>query len=116
MARSPVVLVAGRKGVGSRLRKTSLHMGKPLPQSTPDPLTSPARREWVLAALDQYEGRLLSYAQRLLGDPDQARDVVQFTFLRLCDQSPEEIDDRLAQWLYTVCRNRALDLLRGRVG
>jgi RNA polymerase sigma-70 factor (ECF subfamily) len=44
---------------------------------------------------------------------DQARDVVQFVFLRLCDQSPEEIGERLAQWLYTVCRNRALDVVRG---
>jgi RNA polymerase sigma factor (sigma-70 family) len=76
------------------------------------------RREWVLAALDQYEGRLLRYAQRLLGNghvggaSDEAHDVVQFVFLRLCDQSPDEIGDRLAQWLYTVCRNRALDVLR----
>jgi RNA polymerase sigma factor (sigma-70 family) len=74
------------------------------------------RREWVLAALDQFEGRLLRYAQRLLSDLDDARDVVQFVFLRLCDQSPEEIGDRLAQWLYTVCRNRALDVLRGSGG
>jgi RNA polymerase sigma-70 factor (ECF subfamily) len=76
------------------------------------------RREWVLAALDQFEGRLLRYAQRLLGGchpggaSDEARDVVQFIFLRLCDQSPDKIGDRLAQWLYTVCRNRALDVLR----
>ncbi len=76
------------------------------------------RREWVLAALDQFEGRLLRYAQRLLGGcaaggtSDESRDVVQFVFLRLCDQSPEKIGDRLAQWLYTVCRNRALDVLR----
>jgi len=72
------------------------------------------RREWVLAALDQFEGRLLRYAQRLLGHLDEARDAVQFVFLRLCDQSPDEIGDRLAQWLYTVCRNRAMDALRGR--
>jgi RNA polymerase sigma-70 factor (ECF subfamily) len=32
--------------------------------------------------------------------------------LRLCEQQPEEIGERLAQWLYTVCRNRALDLVR----
>jgi RNA polymerase sigma-70 factor (ECF subfamily) len=71
------------------------------------------RREWVLAALDKYEGRLVRYARRLVGCEDQARDVVQFVFLRLCDQSPEEIGERLAQWLYTVCHNRALDMLRG---
>ena len=78
----------------------------------------PDRREWVLAALDQFEGRLLRYAQRLLGGSqvasatDECRDVVQFVFLRLCDQSSEKIGDRLAQWLYTVCRNRALDVMR----
>ena len=70
------------------------------------------RREWVLAALDQFEGRLLRYAQRLIGNLDESRDVVQFVFLRLCDQSPEKIGDRLTQWLYTVCHNRALDVLR----
>jgi RNA polymerase sigma factor (sigma-70 family) len=78
----------------------------------------PNRREWVLAALEQYEPRLLRNAQRLLGDEGHARDVVQFVFLRLCDESPAAIDKRLAQWLYTVCRNRALDVLRanGREG
>jgi RNA polymerase sigma factor (sigma-70 family) len=94
---------------------TTRHMGKRLPQSTPDPLASD-HRQWVLAALDQFEGRLVRYAQRLLGDIEQARDVVQFVFLRLCDQSPDCIGDRLAQWLYTVCRNRALDVLRSRGG
>ena len=75
-------------------------------------------RQWVLEALDQYEGRLLRYAHRLLGarhaasETDDARDVVQFVFLRLCDQSESEINNRLAQWLYTVCRNRVFDILR----
>ena len=70
------------------------------------------RREWVLAALEQYEGRLLRYAQRLLGDVDASRDVVQFAFLRLCDAKREEVEGRLAQWLFTVCRNKALDAQR----
>lgn len=70
------------------------------------------RREWVLAALEQYEDRLLRYAQRLLGDLDLARDVVQFAFLRLCDAKQAEVEGRLAQWLFTVCRNKALDVQR----
>lgn len=70
------------------------------------------RRTWVLAVLENYEGRLVRYAARLLGDAESARDVVQHAFLRLCDQSPDELEGREAAWLYTVCRNKALDLLR----
>lgn len=70
------------------------------------------QRAWVLAALDQFEGRLVRYATRLLGDEHIARDTVQHTFLRLCHTSSAEIGDRLAAWLFTVCRNRVLDYLR----
>jgi RNA polymerase sigma-70 factor (ECF subfamily) len=71
------------------------------------------RREWVLAALDQYEVRLLRYALRLLGgDEDLARDAVQHALLKLCSESPDSIADRLAAWLFRVCRNRAVDHLR----
>ena len=72
------------------------------------------RREWVLSVLQEHEPRLVRYATRLLGDEDAARDVVQHAFLRLCDQSPEELEGREAQWLFTVCRNRAVDAIRAR--
>jgi len=72
------------------------------------------RREWVLSIPEQYECRLVRYATRLLGDEDSARDVVQFAFMRLCTQSAEELAGREAQWIFTVCRNRAVDLIRGR--
>ena len=70
------------------------------------------RRQWVLEALDEHEGRLTRYALRMLGDADLARDAVQHAFLKLCEQSRAQIGTRLAAWLYTVCRNRATDLLR----
>lgn len=77
------------------------------------PDDSNRRREWVLAALDAYEGRLLLYAQRLTnGDVNLARDVVQHAFLQLCRQSPHELNGSLRSWLYAVCRNRAIDLKR----
>ena len=69
-------------------------------------------RQRVLAALEQYESRLMRFAQRLLRDEDVAHDAVQQTFLKLCDQRPEQIQDRLAMWLFTVCRNCAIDSLR----
>jgi RNA polymerase sigma factor (sigma-70 family) len=64
----------------------------------------------ITAALDLYEGPLLRYATRLLGNVDQARDVVQDTFLRLCREDLERLDGHLPQWLFRVCRNRALDI------
>ena len=76
--------------------------GQPQPDNGP----------WVRRAVDSYEGSLTLYAARLLGDADAARDVVQETFLRLCTQDRDAIDPRLAEWLFTVCRNRALDVLR----
>ncbi len=72
----------------------------------------PDNGRWVRLAVDHYEGPLTLYAARLLGDADAARDVVQETFLKLCTQTRETIDSHLAEWLFTVCRNRALDVLR----
>lgn len=68
--------------------------------------------DWVREAVDRFEGPLTLYASRFLGDPDQARDVVQDAFLRLCAQDRAHVEPHLAEWLFTVCRNRALDVLR----
>ena len=68
---------------------------------------------WISAALDAHEAALIAYARRLLGDPERARDVVQDAFLRLCRQEPAHVGDA-RRWLFTVCRNRALDELRRR--
>jgi len=67
---------------------------------------------WVRGAVARFEGPLTLFAARLLGDPEAARDVVQETFLRLCVQDRAVVESRLAEWLFTVCRNRALDVLR----
>lgn len=67
---------------------------------------------WVRAALERYEGPLVLYATRIVGDVNRARDVVQEVFLRLCAQRTEDVDGHLAQWLYTVCRNKAVDVQR----
>jgi len=69
------------------------------------------------AAVSDFQGPLTRYATRLVGDADRARDIVQDTFIKLLAQSPEAINGHLAEWLFTVCRNRALDVLRkeGRV-
>lgn len=70
------------------------------------------RKRWLVSALQRHERPLVRYAHRLVGDLETARDVVQDTFLKLCEQDPGQLDGRLPEWLFTVCRNRAIDHLR----
>lgn len=65
--------------------------------------------EW---ALKEYERPLIGYAQGFVHDWERARDVVQDTFIRLCQQDMVKVRDGVKTWLFTVCRNRALDVLR----
>ena len=73
---------------------------------------SEADRQWIDDQVDRYQGPLIAYATRLMGDLDRARDVVQDTFFRLWEADRSRVEGHLSQWLYTVCRNRALDELR----
>jgi len=75
---------------------------------------SPAsdRETFIKQALANFESPLIGYASTILNDLDLARDVVQDTFTRLCQQDISKIGDNLESWLFTVCRNRALDVLR----
>lgn len=60
----------------------------------------------------EQRGPLTRYAARFLGDPDRARDVVQDTFVKFMGQPAAAVDGHAVEWLFTVCRNRALDVLR----
>jgi len=62
--------------------------------------------------LEKHERRLVAYAARIVGDVDLARDVAQETFLKLIREGGMELDGKLPQWLYTVCRRRAIDVKR----
>ncbi|MBX3465363.1 MAG: sigma-70 family RNA polymerase sigma factor [Planctomycetes bacterium] len=67
---------------------------------------------WIHDVLERWEGPLLRYTRSITGDLETARDVVQDAFLRLCAQPRERVEARVAEWLFTVCRHRALDLRR----
>jgi RNA polymerase sigma factor (sigma-70 family) len=95
------------------------------PQETPDPPVSApdttpqgdpnmveTREQFVERALAEYESPLVGYAYGFVKDIERARDIVQDTFIRLCQQDVSKVRDGLKTWLYTVCRNRALDILR----
>jgi RNA polymerase sigma factor (sigma-70 family) len=67
----------------------------------------------VRRALDQHESNLIAYSASILGgDIERGRDVVQDSLLKLYLTEPARVRDNLKSWLYTVCRNRAFDILR----
>src|SRR5690348_11998526 len=69
--------------------------------------------DFVRAALSRHREPLLRFAASLVG-PGQAPDVVQDTFLALCKAERADVEQHLAPWLFRVCKNLALDLLRER--
>ncbi|MFI9488877.1 sigma-70 family RNA polymerase sigma factor [Promicromonospora sp. NPDC052451] len=71
---------------------------------TPDELAS---------AFEQHRPRLRAIAYRMLGNPDDADDALQETWLRLNRTGADDIDN-LAGWLTTVTGRICLDLLRSR--
>ena len=71
----------------------------------------PLRAEWMQGILLRHE-ETWPDARRIVGDDERARDVVQETFLKLCHADRHELDGHLVEWLYTVCRNKALDVRR----
>ena len=84
--------------------------------ATPTPASGNARRDEAAfaAVVDAYQGPLLRYAARLLGNASNAEDVVQRAFIKCAAswKGPLEPSDDLSAWLYRVAHNEALDLLR----
>src|SRR4051794_13394171 len=87
--------------------------GKGGTASPPVARPSDKRVEWVRSAVARFERPLTQYATHVIGgDLERARDLVQEVFLRLCDQEQDGVESHLAEWLYTVCRNLAIDARR----
>src|SRR5256885_1886265 len=61
--------------------------------------------------LQRFEVPLLQYATRITGNNERARDVVQETFIKL-QRNGTVAPEKTATWLFTVCRNGALNICR----
>jgi RNA polymerase sigma-70 factor (ECF subfamily) len=105
-----------------RLVHTSRHT--PVPQHAPWAEVSDRElligiRDGEEAALNELIERktkpLLQLCQRILGDPEEARDVVQVTYFRVWE-SRKKFDDRWSPntWVYRIASNLAIDHLRSR--
>lgn len=85
----------------------------------PDPGAN-AESEQLEAVMRRFEVPLLQFATRIIGDRERARDVVQETFVKYENNGAHNrsasakatADNEPATWLFTVCRNGALNVCR----
>lgn len=80
-----------------------------------NPTSTDSSQSIVVRAQREHEAALRRYATRLLRDESRANDVVQEALLALGRQPEGErkaLRSRLASWLFTVCRRKALNVLR----
>src|ERR1043166_9397080 len=61
--------------------------------------------------LRRFELPLLQYATRITGNSERARDVVQEAFIKF-QRNGAVAPEKTATWLFTVCRNGALNVCR----
>jgi RNA polymerase sigma factor (sigma-70 family) len=106
--RTPLDAVIGRARVSSRALRLA----------TDARLVTLVRSGEVAAfesIYDRYHRAILSYCRHLLGDPEEAADVVQHTFLAAYTAiMASDKPILLRAWLYTIARNRCYSLLRAR--
>ncbi len=57
-----------------------------------------------------YRAKLINFCYRYVGAPDVAEDIVQDVFVKVLQN--ETVPDNFKAWIYKICRNRCLDVLR----
>lgn len=67
---------------------------------------------WLKDILSKNESSLIRYVQSLVKDSEVAQDIVQDSFLKLWEQEQNNLLGHETEWLFTVCRNKAYDVLR----
>ncbi len=78
-------------------------------------LTETQAQALLAAVYTQYAGALHSYAYRLLGNQEDADDVMQEVFIRVHGRIDQLRDPaRLRPWLYRIATNLCMDYLRRR--
>ncbi len=74
--------------------------------------TASDKQSWVRGLVLQHQTPLIHYARAIVRDEHLACDMVQETFLQLCQQSPDTLSGHEAAWLFRVCHNLSLNRLR----
>ena len=71
------------------------------------------QQEALKELIERYEGDLYRFLARFLGDPTQAEDVFQETWVQVhLHRKDFQVDRRFKPWLFAIAANRARDHLR----
>src|SRR5437879_7444051 len=71
-----------------------------------------AETERMQTLMKRFEIPLLQFATRITSDRERAKDVVQETFVKFQRNGALPKESEPATWLFTVCRNGALNVCR----
>src|SRR5438132_5004766 len=71
-----------------------------------------AESERMQTLMKRFEIPLLQFATRITSDRERAKDVVQETFVKFQRNGALSHEAEPATWLFTVCRNGALNVCR----
>ena len=64
------------------------------------------------AAVERYERPLVRYAAHVIGDPDAPATWCRTRSCGCATRTEAKLGSHVAEWLYTVCRNLAIDVKR----
>ncbi|MEZ4742104.1 MAG: sigma-70 family RNA polymerase sigma factor [Bdellovibrionota bacterium] len=70
------------------------------------------KKSWFQQTMKEHQEALIRFTQRLTWNEEEAKEVVQESFLKLWKQTYPEVKSRIPAWLFFVCRNHAIDLAR----
>jgi len=101
------------RGVSVASRHTGEHSAVSMLRHAIGGRVSEPARDDTAARFESNRPRLVALAHRLLGDPYEAEDVVQETWIRYWAANAEELDN-VDAWLTTVASRLCLDRLRWR--
>ncbi|MBQ1886363.1 MAG: RNA polymerase sigma factor [Bacteroidales bacterium] len=71
-------------------------------------------RQEIERIYGEHSRRLYLASLRILGNSQEAEDVVQDTILKVCTDSPSTAIDNIGAYLTRCCVNRSLDIIRKR--
>jgi len=68
--------------------------------------------DWFENIYDKERNKLESYSLKIVKNNQLAQEAVQYSFMKLWEQDFKKIKSYVESWLFTVCKNKSLDLIK----